>query len=557
MPLFGESRIEAFCEYGDNMETIRGKIVCPGIALGSIYVLQKNRPAVRKEKCTDPEAEIALVNDARAAVIAQLRVLYEQAVAEVGIANAAIFQVHEMLLRDAEFIRSIELWIREGGMNAQWAVAEAGYALEQKFEHFEDEYMRSRCADIHEVTDRLLKQLMGNEESDICFKEPVILVADTLTPGETVKLDTGNILAFVINNGTVNSHAAIFAKNMNIPTLMGIQIDIDKLRTDTLGLVDAISGEFILEPDEERVRYAEQLLRDKAGAEALLQELKGKPDVTRSGKRLDVYANVGSEQELELALANDAMGIGLLRSEFLFIGRESAPTEEEQFVIYRRVAEKMAGKRVVIRTLDMGADKQADYLRLEAEENPALGYRGIRILLTRKDLFVTQLRAIYRAAVYGQLAVLYPMIISKEEVEAIQEITAQVKADLEAQGLAFGEVEEGIMVETPAAALISDELAEQVDFFSIGTNDLTQYTLVIDRQNAKLDDFYNPHHKAVLKMIKMVAENVHKAGKKVGICGELAADEALTEEFIRMDIDQLSVAPSKILHLRKRIRDID
>ncbi len=539
------------------METIRGKIVCRGIALGKIYVLQKNRPAFRKERCTNSEAEIALVKEAREAVIAQLRGLYKQAVAEVGMSNAAIFQVHELLLQDAEFIRSIELWIREGGMNAQWAVAEAGYALEQKFEHFEDEYMRSRCADIREVTDRLLKQLMGGEESEIRFKEPVILVAEALTPGETVKLDTRNILALVINNGTVNSHAAIFAKNMNIPTLMGIHINIEKLQTDTLGLVDAVSGEFILEPNEERVRYARELLQEKAKSDALLQELKGLPDITQSGKRLDVYANVGSEQELELALENDAMGIGLFRSEFLFIGRDSAPTEEEQFIIYRRVAEKMAGKRTVIRTLDLGADKQADYLQLEAEENPALGYRGIRILLTRPELFKAQLRAIYRAAVYGPLAVLYPMIISKEEVEKIQAITAQVKEELVVEGIAYGEVEEGIMIETPAAALISEELAEMVDFFSIGTNDLTQYALVIDRQNAKLDAFYNPHHKAVLKMIQMVADNAHKAGKKVGICGELAADDTLTEAFVKMGIDQLSVAPSTILHLRKRIRDID
>jgi len=539
------------------METIRGKVVCRGIALGKIYVLQKNRPAFRKEKCTNPEAEIALVNEAREAVVAQLRGLYKQAVAEVGMHNAAIFQVHELLLQDAEFIRSIELWIREGGMNAQWAVAEAGYALEQKFEHFEDDYVRSRCVDIHEVTDRLLKQLMGGEESEIRFKEPVILVADTLTPGETVKLDTRNILALVLKNGTVNSHAAIFAKNMNIPTLMGIHINIEKLRTDTLGLVDAVSGEFILEPDRERVRYARELLQEKAKSDALLQELKGLPDITKSGKCMDVYANVGSVQELELALENDARGIGLFRSEFLFIGRDSAPTEEEQFAIYRRVAEKMAGKRAVIRVLDLGADKQADYLQLEKEENPALGYRGIRILLSRPALFKAQLRAIYRAAVYGPLAVLYPMIISVEEVKQIQAVTAQVKAELTAEGVAYGEVEEGIMIETPAAALISEELAEMVDFFSIGTNDLTQYALVIDRQNAKLDAFYNPHHKAVLKMIQMVADNAHRAGKKVGICGELAADQMLTEEFVNMGIDQLSVAPSTILHLRKRIRDID
>ncbi len=539
------------------METIRGKVVCQGIALGDIYVLQKNRLVIRKEKCTDPQAEIALVTAAREAVVLELRGLYESAVAEVGISNAAIFQMHEMLLQDSEFIRSIERWISEGGMNAQWAVAEAGYALAEKFAHFEDEYMKSRCADINDVTDRLLKQLMGNKDAEISFNKPVILVADNLSPAETVRLDTRNILAFVVRNGTVNSHAAIFAKNMNIPTIMGIHINVEKLQTGTLCLVDGFSGEFIVEPDAERVRYAEEMLCKKAEADALLQELKGKPDVTASGRRVDICANVGSVQELELAMENDAAGIGLLRSEFLFIGRESVPTEEEQFVIYKQAAERMKGKKVVIRTLDMGADKQADYLQLEREENPALGYRGIRILLTQTQLLRTQLRAIYRAAVYGRLAVLYPMIISMEEVKQIQKITAEVKEELERAGIPYGRVEEGIMIETPAAVMISDELAEEVDFFSIGTNDLTQYTLVIDRQNAKLDAFYNPHHKAVLKMIRMVVDNAHKAGKKVGICGELASDTSLTKDFVEMGIDQLSVVPSFILQLRKTIRDID
>ena len=539
------------------MEVLQGKVVCRGIALGKIYVLQKNRMVIRKERCTEPRAEIELVNAAREAVILELRSLYEKAVAEVGISNAAIFQVHEMLLQDAEFIKSIEQWISEGGMNAEWAVAEAGYALAQKFEHFEDEYMRSRCADIHEVTDRLLKQLMGNGENEIRFKEPVILVADTLTPGETVNLDTNNVLAFVVSNGTVNSHAAIFAKNMNIPTIMGIQVDIENLKTGTPALVDALTGEFILEPDEQRVRYAEETLQNKAKSDALLQELKGKANVTQSGKRLDIYANIGSEQEVELALQNDASGIGLFRSEFLFIGRNNAPTEEEQFSIYWRVVENMSGKKVVIRTLDMGADKQADYLQLEEEENPALGYRGIRILLSRTDLFRTQLRAIYRAAVYGKMAVLYPMIISEEEVQRIKAITAQIKEELAAEGIPYGEVEEGIMIETPAAVMISDELAKKVDFFSIGTNDLIQYTLAIDRQNAGLDEFFNPHHKAVLKMIQMVVENAHKEGKPVGICGELASDIMLTKTFLDMGVDQLSVAPSTILQLRKIIRDIE
>ena len=539
------------------METIRGKVVCQGIALGDIYVLQKNRLAIRKEKCTDPQAEIALVAAAREAVILELRGLYDSAVAEVGISNAAIFQIHEMLLQDAEFIRSIERWISEGGMNAQWAVAEAGYALAEKFAHFEDEYMKSRCADINDVTDRLLKQLMGNKDAEISFNKPVILVADNLSPAETVRLDTRNILAFVVRNGTVNSHAAIFAKNMNIPTIMGINIDIEKLKTGTMCLVDGFSAEFIIEPDDGRVRYAEKMLRKKAEADALLQELKGKPDVTASGRRVDIYANVGSVQELDLAMENDAAGIGLLRSEFLFIGRESVPTEEEQFVIYKQAAEKMKDKTVVIRTLDMGADKQVGYMQTEKEENPALGYRGIRILLTQTELLRTQLRAIYRASVYGRLAVLYPMIISLEEVRQIQKITAEVKGELETAGILYGRVEEGIMIETPAAVMISDELAEEVDFFSIGTNDLTQYTLVIDRQNAKLDAFYNPHHKAVLKMIRMVVDNAHKAGKKVGICGELASDTSLTKVFVEMGIDQLSVVPSFILQLRKIIRDIE
>lgn len=539
------------------MEAIRGKVVCQGMAFGKIYVLQKNRLAIRKEKCTDPQAELALVKKARGAVIQELRGLYEKAVAEVGISNAAIFQMHEMLLQDAEFQNSIERWIVDGGMNAEWAVEEAGYSLAEKFAHFEDEYMRNRSADLYEVTDRLLKKLMGNDDAELVFKEPVILVADNLTPGETVKLDVGNILAFVVSNGTENSHAAILAKNMNIPTIMGININMEKLQTGMLCLVDAISGEIVLEPNEERISRAREVLENRAKSDALLLDLKGKPDITKSGRRLDIYANIGSMQELELALENDAAGIGLLRSEFLFIGKDRVPTEEEQFVIYKNAAERMSGKTVVIRTLDMGADKQADYLQLDKEENPALGYRGIRILLTQTDLFKTQLRAIYRAAVYGRLAVLYPMIISKEEVQRIREITAQVKEELTAEGIDYGKVEEGIMVETPAAVMISDELAVEVDFLSIGTNDLTQYTLVIDRQNAKLDAFYNPYHKAVLKMIAMVVENAHKAGKKVGICGELAADTSLTETFLDMGVDQISVAPSSVLRLRKRIRDID
>lgn len=544
--------------YGEiNVKVVQGKVACEGVALGSIYVLQKNRFAIKKELCKDAAAEVELVRVAREAVILELQNLYEKAAKEVGPSNAAIFQMHEMLLRDAEFQRSIERWICEGGMNAQWAVAEAGYALAEKFAHFEDEYMQSRCVDLYDVTDRLLKQLAGDAETEISFEEPVILVADNLTPGETVKLDTHKILAFVVVQGTVNSHAAIFAKNMNIPTIMGIDIDIEKLQNGTFSLVDGFAGEFILEPDADQIGHAREVLRNKEKSDALLQELKGKPDITKSGRTVNIFANVGSEQELDYALENDAGGIGLLRSEFLFIGKETFPTEEEQFVIYRRAAEKMKGKTVVIRTLDMGADKQADYLQLEKEENPALGYRGIRISLTRTELFKTQLRAIYRAAVYGKLAVLYPMIISMEEIKQIHDITTQIKAELQAEGIVFGTVEEGIMIETPAAVMISDELADEVDFFSIGTNDLTQYTLVIDRQNAKLDVFYNPYHKAVLKMIQMVVENAHKVGRKVGICGELAGDTELTERFVEMGIDELSVAPSSILRLRKIIRDID
>ncbi len=539
------------------METVRGKVVCQGIALGSIYVLQENGFAIRKELCENPEAEIELVKNAIEEVILELQGLYEKAVAEVGIANASIFQMHELLLKDAEFQRSIERWISEGKMNAQWAVAEAGYALAEKFAHYEDEYIKSRCVDIYDVTDRLLKKLVGTDETELSLEEPVILVSDRLTPSETVKLDTAKILAFVVVNGTANSHAAIFAKNRNIPTIMGIDLDIEKLQNGTLGLVDAFSGEFILEPDVERVRYAKELLLDKEKSDALLQELKGKPDETKSGRRVDIFANVGSEQELEFALSNDAAGIGLLRSEFLFIGRADMPSEEEQFNIYRRITEKMGDKTVVIRTLDLGVDKQADYLQLDKEENPALGYRGIRILLTRTDILSTQLRAIYRAAVYGKLAVLYPMIISMEEIAQIKKITQRIKEELTVEGIAFGEVKEGIMIETPAAVMISDELAKAVDFFSIGTNDLTQYTLVIDRQNAKLDAFYNPYHQAVLRMIHMVVKSAHQEGKRVGICGELAGDTQLTEEFVKMGIDQLSVAPSSVLRLRKRIRDID
>ena len=539
------------------METLKGKAVYKGIALGKISVLRKTENVVKRVKIEDVDAELQRVEVAKEQAIEQLGKLYDKAVKEVGEASAAIFEVHQMMLEDLDFNEAIENTIRTQEVNAEYAVASTGDSFSEMFASMDDDYMKARAVDIKDISERLVQNLAGNGNNGLDFTEPVIVVADDLTPSETVQMDKEKILAFVTVHGSTNSHTAILARMMNIPALIGVEMNLEDMQTGTEAVVDGFTGEFILCPEEEVRAKAQKKLDEENEKRNLLLELKGKENITLSGKKIELYANIGSAADVGYVLENDAGGIGLFRSEFLYIGRNELPSEEEQFQAYKQAAQNMAGKKVIIRTLDIGADKQADYLNLGKEENPALGYRAIRICLTQTDIFKTQLRAIFRASNYGQIAIMYPMITSVEEVKKIQEIVQEVKKELRDCEIPYKDVEEGIMIETPAAVMISDELAELVDFFSIGTNDLTQYTLAIDRQNEKLDAFYNPHHKAVLKMIQMVVDNAHKAGKWAGICGELGADPDLTETFVRMGVDELSVAPSMILKLRKIVREME
>ena len=539
------------------METLIGKAVYKGIALGKISVLRKTENVVKRVKIEDVDGELQRVEAAKAQAIEQLGKLYDKAVKEVGEASAAIFEVHQMMLEDLDFNEAIENVIRTQEVNAEYAVASTGDSFSEMFASMDDDYMKARAVDIKDISERLVQNLAGNGDNGLDFTEPVIVVADDLTPSETVQMDKEKILAFVTVHGSTNSHTAILARMMNIPALIGVEMKLEDMQTGTEAVVDGFTGEFILCPEEEVKAKAQKKLDEENEKRNLLLELKGKENITLSGKKIELYANIGSAADVGYVLENDAGGIGLFRSEFLYIGRNELPSEEEQFQAYKQVAQNMAGKKVIIRTLDIGADKQADYLNLGKEENPALGYRAIRICLTQTEIFKTQLRAIFRASNYGQIAIMYPMITSVEEVKKIQEIVQEVKKELRDCEIPYKDVEEGIMIETPAAVMISDELAELVDFFSIGTNDLTQYTLAIDRQNEKLDAFYNPHHKAVLKMIQMVVDNAHKAGKWAGICGELGADLELTETFVRMGVDELSVAPSMILKLRKIVREME
>ncbi len=539
------------------MECLKGKSVYKGIALGKISVLKKNDYVVKRTKTEDAEAEIKRVEEAKDKARAQLQKLYEKALKEVGEASAAIFEVHQMMLEDADFNEAIENIIRTQEVNAEYAVASAGDSFSEMFASMDDDYMRARAADIKDISERLIQNLAGAEGNDLQFEEPVIVVADDLTPSETVQMDKEKILAFATVHGSTNSHTAILARMMNIPALIGLNLNLEELKSGMEAVIDGFTGEMILEPTAEVKEEVQNKIAEEEEKRNLLLELKGKENVTLGGKKIEIYANIGSASDVGYVLENDAGGIGLFRSEFLYIGRNELPSEEEQFQAYKQVAQNMAGKKVIIRTLDIGADKQADYLNLGKEENPALGYRAIRICLSQPDIFKTQLRALFRASMYGNLAIMYPMITSVEEVQKIKRIVAEVKKELYECDIPYKDVEEGIMIETPAAVMISDELAEMVDFFSIGTNDLTQYTLAIDRQNEKLDAFYKPHHKAVLKMIQMVVDNSHKAGKWTGICGELGADTELTETFVRMGVDELSVAPSMVLKLRKIIREME
>ena len=539
------------------MKCFQGKSVYKGMALGKISVLKKEANVVKRSKAENPEEELKRVEAAKEKSQQQLQKLYEKALKEVGEASAAIFEVHQMMLEDEDYQESIKNIIRTQEVNAEYAVASTGDNFSEMFASMDDDYMRARAADIKDISDRLIRNLSGQDNPDMEFEEPVIVVADDLSPSETVQMDKEKILAFVTVHGSTNSHTAILARMMNIPALIGVDMNLEELSSGMLAVADGFTGQFILEPEEEVQAQAKKKLEEEQEQRALLLQLKGKENVTKSGKKLHIYANIGSVGDVGYVLENDAGGIGLFRSEFLYIGRNELPTEEEQFQAYKQALQNMAGKKVIIRTLDIGADKQADYLNLGEEENPALGYRAIRICLTRPEIFKTQLRALFRASVYGNLSIMYPMITSVEEVKRIQSIVKEVKEELAASQTPYKDVEEGIMIETPAAVMISDELAELVDFFSVGTKDLTQYTLAIDRQNEKLEEFFNPHHKAILKMLQMVVDNAHAAGKWAGICGELGADPELTETFVRMGFDEISVAPSMVLKLRKIVREME
>lgn len=538
------------------MQYFQGKSVYKGIVMGPVAVLKKNDYQVKRARIEDPEAEVKRVEEAVEVSKKQLGRLYDKAVREVGEASAAIFEVHQMMLEDEDYLESMENMIRTELVNAEYAAAATGDNFAEMFAAMDDEYMKARSADVKDISERLVRNLSGEGDNDLSSMEPSIIVADDLSPSETVQMDKEKILAFVTVHGSTNSHTAILARMMNIPALIGVPMDLNGLKTGMTAVVDGFSGQVIFEPEEDVQKETEKRMQEEAEKQKLLEELKGKENVTPDGRKINIYANIGSVGDLGYVMENDAGGIGLFRSEFLYLGRNDFPTEEEQFQAYKQAVQTMAGKKVIIRTLDIGADKQVEYFNLGKEENPALGYRAIRICLKQPEIFKAQLRALFRAAVYGNLSVMYPMITSTEEVEKIYAIVAEVEEELKAQEVQYKIPEQGIMIETPAAVMISDRLAEMVDFFSIGTNDLTQYTLAIDRQNEQLDDFYNPHHEAVLRMIRMVVENAHKCGKWAGICGELGADLTLTEQFVRMGVDELSVAPSMILKLRKVVREM-
>ena len=538
------------------MQYFQGKSVYKGIVMGPVAVLRKNDYQVKRTRIEDADAEILRVTGAVEAAKEQLGRLYDKAVQEVGEASAAIFEVHQMLLEDEDYLESIQSMIRTELVNAEYAAAATGDNFAQMFAAMDDDYMKARAADIRDISERLVRNLSGGADADLNSMEPSVIVADDLSPSETVQMDKEKILAFVTVHGSTNSHTAILARMMNIPALIGVPMKPEELKNGMTAVVDGFSGQVIFEPDETVKAETKKRIEEEAEKQKLLQELKGKENVTLDGRRIHIYANIGSVGDMGYVLENDAGGIGLFRSEFLYLGRNDFPTEEEQFQAYRQAAQMMAGKKVIIRTLDIGADKQVDYFQLGREDNPAMGYRAIRICLKQPEIFKVQLRALLRAAVYGNLSIMYPMITSTEEVKWIYEIVAEVEEELKEQGVQYRIPEQGVMIETPAAVMISDRLAELVDFFSIGTNDLTQYTLAIDRQNERLDDFYNPHHEAILRMIQMVVENAHKCGKWAGICGELGADPTLTEQFVRMGVDELSVAPSMILKLRKIVREM-
>lgn len=535
--------------------TIEGKSVYSGVAIGRLAIYHKADNQVKREKISDVEAELARFEEARNTAKEQLAGLYEKALKEVGEVNAAIFEVHQMMLDDLDYVESVTNMIQSQEVNAEYAVATTGDTLSEVFASMDDDYMRERAADVKDISNRVIAVLQGNGAGGLNADEPVILLADDLAPSETVQLDKSKVLSFVTRHGSTNSHTAILARTMNIPALIGIDYPEDA--EGKMGIVDGYEGKLIIDPPVSVLETYQKRKEADEEKKRLLLELKGKENVTIDGTKINLYANIGSVADVASVLANDAGGIGLFRSEFLYLESSDYPTEEEQFAAYRKVAESMAGKKVIIRTLDIGADKQVDYFHLDKEDNPAMGYRAIRICLDRRDVFKTQLRALYRASYYGTISIMFPMIISVNEVKEIKKVIAEVKAELDEEKIPYKDVEIGIMIETPAAVMMSEELAQEVDFFSVGTNDLTQYTLAIDRQNPKLDNIYDSHHPAILKMLKMVVDNGHKGGCWVGICGELGADTTLTETFLKMGFDELSVSPSMILKVRQEIRSIE
>ena len=540
------------------MQVYSGKSVFGGIAIGKISVYRKNEQQVRRVRTEDTKGELARYEAAKAAAIEQLQELYQKALKEVGEANAVIFEIHQMMLDDGDYNESVENIIETQKVNAEYAVAVTGDNFAQMFRAMDDDYMRERAADVKDISERVLSILNGGQKGKVVTDEPVIIVADDLAPSETVQLEKDMVLSFVTVHGSVNSHTAILARTMAIPALIGTEeLPLDDTVDGKLAVVDGLNGKIYVEPDAQTLEEMQKRQQAEQEKKELLQLLKGKENVTLDGKKIMLYANIGNIKDLATVIQNDAGGIGLFRSEFIYLEKDRYPTEEEQFSIYKTAVETMAGKRVIIRTLDIGADKQCEYFEMDKEENPALGYRAIRICLTRPEIFKTQLRALFRASAYGNLAIMYPMITSLWEVKRIKEIVEEVKAELTAEQLEFGNPQQGIMIETPAAVMMSEELAKEVDFFSIGTNDLTQYTLAIDRQNPKLDKFYDAHHPAVLSMIRMTVENAHKAGIWAGICGELGADTSLTKEFLAMGVDELSVSPGSILPIRKIILETD
>ena len=540
------------------MVTISGKSVFGGVAIGKIMFYKRNEKVIKRTHVEDVDAEWQRFAAAKDKAVSQLKNLHDKALDDVGEANAMIFEIHQMMLEDLDYLESIENIIRSQHLNAEYAVATTADNFAKMFSAMDDAYMQGRAADVKDVSERVLDILCGVSDGMKEMTEPCIIAADDLAPSETVQLDKSKVLGFATMYGSSNSHTAILARTMNIPAVIGMGEELKAEYDGQLSILDGFTGTLYIDPDYETMAKMQDKRAKDLEQKALLEQLRGKENVTKSGQKINVYANIGNVSDLGAVVKNDAGGIGLFRSEFLYLENDDFPTEDQQFAVYKQVAETMAGKKVIIRTLDIGADKQVDYFGLDKEENPALGYRAIRICLTRPEIFKTQLRALYRAAMFGNISIMFPMIISMKEIYKIKDIIAEVKDELTREGIPFrDDVELGVMIETPASVMISRELAKEVDFFSVGTNDLTQYTLAIDRQNSKLDEFYDPHHPAILSMIKMAAENAHADGGWIGICGELGADLELTEEFLKMGLDELSVSPAMVLPLRKRIRECE